>query len=235
MSFIAVGVTVGAGLVEYGVGAVKAHKAQKALEKTQTPVYKPNQAISDYYQTALQRANTSPYASNFYQQAQKQSDRSLATGIGALQDRHSANMVGALVQGNNDSMQRAGVQAEGLQRQAFGQLGQAANMQNQDYQRQFEQNQEAPYEKQIQIDQAKAIAGSQMQNAGLQSMSSGLGSASQFSMYKQLYGNQGGGANAAAASGGPYGSTAGYYNPGSGPGGLGSAIGGAGTLMGAAF
>lgn len=233
MSFVAVGVTVGAGLVEYGVGAIKAHKAQKALEKTQTPVYKPNQAISDYYQSALQRANTSPYASSFYQQAEKQSGRSLATGIGALQDRHSSNMVGALVQGNNDSMQRAGVQAEGLQRQAFGQLGQAVNMQSGDYQRQFEQNQEAPYEKQMQIDQAKAIAGSQMENAGLSSMSSGLGSASQFNMYKKLFG--GGGTNGIQPPVGSYGSTAGYYNPGSGSGGLGSAIGGMGTLMGAAF
>lgn len=130
-------------------------------------------------------------------------------------------------------MQRAGVQAEGLQRQAFGQLGQAVNMQSGDYQRQFEQNQEAPYEKQMQIDQAKAIAGSQMENAGLSSMSSGLGSASQFNMYKKLFG--GGGTNGIQPPVGSYGSTAGYYNPGSGSGGLGSAIGGMGTLMGAAF
>lgn len=226
------GVTAGAGLVEAGVGMFKAKKAQNALQNLKTPTYTPNRAISDYYQSALQRANTSPYQSNFYQQADKQAGRNLSTGIGALQDRHSANMVGALVQGNNDAMGRAGVQAEGLQRQAFGQLGQAVNMQNQDYQRQFEQNQEAPYEKQAQIDQAKAVAGSQMENAGLSSAFGGLGSASQFSMLKQLYGNSGNGAP--PGGGGSYGQSPNAYNPGVG-GGLGSALGSAGSVMGSYF
>ena len=216
MSFVAVGVTVGAGLVEAGIGAIKAHKAQKALQNLRTPTYKPNQAISDYYQQALQRANTSPYASTFYQQAGKTSGRNLATGINALQDRHSAGMVGALVQGNDDAMQRAGVQAEGLQRQAFGQLGQAVNMQNADYQRQFQHNQQAPYEKQLQIDQAKAIAGTQMENAGFSNAFSGLGSASQFGMAKSLYG--GGGTFGASSVMQSSPGIGGGYNPGGGLG-----------------
>ena len=143
--------------------------------------------------------------------------RGLATGVNALQDRHSTGMVGALVQGNNDAMQRAGVGAEGLQRQAFGQLGQAVGMQNADYQRQFEQNQQAPYEKQLQLEQAKAIAGSQMENAGFSNMSSALGSYSQYGMLKQLYG--GGGTMGGASAGGGGGvrtDTTGYYNPGVG-------------------
>lgn len=188
MSFVAVGVTAGAGLLQAGIGLFKSHKAQNAIQNLRTPTYQPNRAISDYYQQALQRANENPYESNFYQQAQKMAGRSLATGVSALQDRHSAGMVGALVQGNNDAMQRAGVGAEGLQRQAFGQLGQAVNMQNADYQRQFEQNQEAPYEKQLQLEQAKAVAGSQMENAGFSNMFGGLGSLTQFNMLKQLYG-----------------------------------------------
>lgn len=186
---MAVGITGGLGLVQAGVGFFKSKKAQSQIQNLQTPNYKPNQAISDYYQQALQKANTSPYASNFYQQAQKTEGRNLATGIGALQDRRSAvGNIGALVQGSDDAQQRAGVQAEGLQRQAFGQLGNAVNMQSADYQRQFEYNKEAPYEKQLQLDQAKAVAGSQMENAGFQNAFGALGSASQIGMLKNLYG-----------------------------------------------
>jgi hypothetical protein len=218
MSFLAVGVTAGAGLVEAGIGALKAHKAQQGLQNLRTPSYQPNQAVSSYYQQALQRANTSPYASDFYQQAQKTAGRNLATGIGALQDRRSATgNIGALVQGSNDSLNRAGVQAEGLQRQAFGQLGSAVGMQQGDYQKQFQYNQEAPYEKQAGIYQAKAIAGSQMENTGLSSAFGGLGSASQFGMLKQLYGTPGqttGAAQPATSTGG--GQAANAYNPGVG-------------------
>lgn len=144
-------------------------------------------------------------------------------------------MVGALVQGNNDAMGRAGVQAEGLQRQAFGQLGQAVNMQQGDYQKQFEYNQEAPYEKQFGIDQAKAVAGSQMENAGLSSISGGLGSYNQSNMFKQIYGGGSGGGGAQGAGGGGGGSSNAFggSNPGSGSGGLGSILSTVGPLMGA--
>lgn len=189
MSFLAVGITGGLGLVQAGIGLFKSHKAQNQIQNLRTPSYAPNQAISDYYQQALQKANTSPYASNFYQQAEKQADRGVATGIGALQDRRSAvGNIGAIVQGGQDSLQKAGVQAEGLGRQAFGQLGNAVNMQSADYQRQFEYNKEAPYEKQLQLDQAKAVAGSQMENAGFQNAFGALGSYSQFNQNKKIYG-----------------------------------------------
>jgi hypothetical protein len=192
MSFVAAGVTVGLGATEAIVGGIKAGKAHSALEKLQTPTYTPNKAIADYYQSALDRYNTSPYQSNFYQQAQKNAGRNLATGIGALQDRHSAGNIGALVQGSDDQLQRAGVQAEGMQRQNFAQLGQAANMQANDARTAFGYNQEAPYEKQFGIDQAKAIAGSQQENAGFQSALGGIGGYNQMNLYKQLLGNSNG-------------------------------------------
>ena len=129
-------------------------------------------------------------------------------------------------------MGRAGVQAEGLQRQAFGQLGQAVNMQQGDYQKQFEYNQEAPYEKQFGIDQAKAVAGSQMENAGLSSISGGLGSYNQSNMFKQIYGGGSTGGTQGAGSGTAGSSNAfGGSNPGSGSGGLGSVLSTIGPLM----
>jgi hypothetical protein len=117
-------------------------------------------------------------------------------------------------------MGRAGVQAEGLQRQAFGQLGNAVGMQQGDYQRQFQYNQEAPYEKQAGIYQAKAIAGSQMENAGLSSATGALGGASQVGMLKQLYGQTTGlGQQQQQQTGGGGNMGAGLYNPGIGTGG----------------
>jgi len=222
MSFVAVGVTAGIGVTQAVIGGINAGKAHRQMERLQTPSYAPNKAISDYYQEALNRYSQSPYQSNFYEQAQKQAGRNLATGIGALQDRHSTGNIGALVQGSDDQLQRAGVQAEGLQRQAFGQLGQAANMQNADYQRQFQYNKEAPYEKAMGIAQAKAVAGSQMENAGFANISGGLGSYGQMQQYKTLFGgggNTGGGnsTNAFAANKGQayapdIADTAGIYN-----------------------
>jgi|ERR1700690_3350 len=221
MSFVAVGVTAGIGVTQAVIGGINASKAHKAMEKLQTPTYQPSQAISSYYQDALNRYNQSTYQSNFYEQAQKAAGRNLATGISADMDRHSAGNIGALVQGNDDQMQKAGVQAEGLQRQAFGQLGQATNMQVGDTREAFENNQVAPYNKQFGIDQAKAVAGSQMENSGFQNISGGLGSFSQLNQYKSLFGggNTGGGGTRtnAFASGGPqYASSPGLANTGGG-------------------
>jgi len=167
---IAVG-AVGLGTAIYG--GIKASKARKALEKQKTPVYTPSKAISDYYQTALNRFNTNPYQSNFYQQAQKQADRGLATGIGALQDRHSAGNIGALVQGNDDAMQRAGVQAEGLQSKNFGQLGQAASALTGEQHQAFDTNEMLPYEQKRALYEAQAIGGTQAK--GLSGGGGGLG------------------------------------------------------------
>jgi hypothetical protein len=201
VSFVAVGVTAGIGITQAVIGGVKAGKAHREMENLKTPTYSGSQPLSQYYQQALQRYQQSPYQSNFYEQAQKAAGRNLATGISTLQDRHSAGNVGALVQGNDDQMQKAGVQAEGLQRQAFGQLGQAANAETGDVRQQFQYNQEAPYEKAFGIAQGKAIAGSQMENAGFSNISGGLGSYSQIGQLKQLYGSSGntGGTRTAAA------------------------------------
>lgn len=178
------------------------------MENLKTPTYQGSQPLSNYYQEALNRYNQSPYQSNFYEQAQKAAGRNLETGISTLQDRHSAGNVGALVQGNDDQMQKAGVQAEGLQRQAFGQLGTAANAETGDIRQKFQYNQEAPYEKAFGIAQGKAIAGSQMENAGFSNISGGLGSFGQLQQYKTLFGGGGTGGggnstNAFATNSGP--------------------------------
>lgn len=200
MSFVGVGVTAGIGITQAVIGGIKAGKAHREMENLKTPTYSGSQPLSQYYQEALNRYNQSPYQSNFYEQAQKAAGRNQATAIGATMDRHSAGNIGAIVQGSDDQMQKAGVQAESLQRQAFGQLGGAANMETGDLRQQFQYNQEAPYEKAFGIAQGKAIAGSQMENAGFQNISGGLGSYSQIGQLKQLYGGGGTGATRTASA-----------------------------------
>jgi hypothetical protein len=222
LSFIAVGVTAGVGITQAVIGGVKAGKAHREMENLKTPTYAGSQPLSQYYQEALNRYQQSPYQSNFYEQAQKAAGRNQATAIGATMDRHSAGNIGAIVQGSDDQMQKAGVQAEGLQRQAFGQLGSAANAQTGDIRQQFQYNQEAPYEKAFGIAQGKAIAGSQMENAGFSNISGGLGSYSQIGQLKQLYGGGGSGGgggastNAFAGGGGQYSASPGLANTGGG-------------------
>lgn len=137
-------------------------------------MYQPNQAIADYYQTAKNRAETSPYESQFYQMSEKNANRGLATGISALQDRRSAGNVAGLVQGEQDSLQKAGVQSEALQRQAMAQYGQATGMKSQDDKYAFDVNQEAPFERKYNLLAAKAGGGNQMANAGITNIGQGL-------------------------------------------------------------
>lgn len=179
LSLLPAGIGLVGGIAQSIIGGIKQHKAVKALEKLQTPVYTPNKAIGDYYQQALNRYNVNPYQSNEYQYAQKQAQRALGTGIGALQDRGNALQgVAALVNATDNNMNRAAVNAQGQQNAAFGQLGNATNMKAGDDFKAFHYNVEAPYQKKYNLLSMKAGAGGQMLNAGLQNAFGGLSNAS---------------------------------------------------------
>lgn len=190
-------------LIQGGIGALqsifgfgRAHKAEKALENLRTPTYQKSQSIQDYYNKALQRYNINPYQSNMYQQQQRNIQRGLAAGIGALQDRRSAvGGIAKLVQAQNDASLNAATAAEHQQERAFGQLGQAAGMQQGEDRMAFQVNQMLPYEKQYNLLAAKAAGGNQMANAGMSNIFGALNTYGQSKMIDQYYGsgNQGGG------------------------------------------
>ncbi len=166
MSWVAAGVAVvGIGTSIYkGIKAKKAQKKQEALANAQ----KPDQGITDYYKSALQRYNTDPYQSQFYKQAQQGVNRNLATGINALQSRRSAvGGISALVSNSNDALRNAGVGAENMRNQAFGQLGQAAGVNAQE--------QKYPLEMKYNLYGAQAAGYNQASNAGMQTAYNGLG------------------------------------------------------------
>lgn len=181
-------------------GGIKAHKAQKQLERTTTPIYSPSQSIMDYYNTAKSRYNVNPYQSNLYKMQNQNIQRGTAQGLSALGDRRSALAgVNSLIQGQNDSLLKAGAAAEDEQSRRFSQLGNAAGMKAQEDMKMFQYNQLAPYEKKMQLAGLKASGGNQLLNAGLSNVFGGLQGMGQADMIKKLYG--GGGAMGTTGAG----------------------------------
>lgn len=178
LALIPAGLQTVGGIAQSIFGAVKEHKATKALENLQTPTYSANKSIMDYYNKSLQRYGINPYQSEQYNYATQGANRSMAAGIGALQDRRSAvGSIGRLTAINNDANLRAGITAQQQQAQNLSQLGSATGMKAADDRYGFQINSIMPYEKQYSLLAQKASGGAQMVNAGLGNIFSGLSSA----------------------------------------------------------
>lgn len=184
----------GAGLAQTIIGGIGAHRAQKQLENLQTPFYQPNKGIQDYYQESLNKYYTSPYASQMYQQAQKNINERMATGISALQDRRSALAgIPAIVEAGNRGGTQALVAAEGQRNKDFQTLGTATNMLAGDQRLQYQYNQLMPYQKRLSILGAKAAAANQMLSAGMQNLFGGASQGGQIAGSMIGQGGAGGG------------------------------------------
>ena len=168
------------GLAQTIFGGGRARRAQRELEKLQTPVYQKSKSIGDYYTKALNRYSADPTKSAMYQTQMQNIQRGTATGLNALRDRRSSSVTG-LVQAQNDASLQAGAAAEQQQAQALNQLGQAAQMQAGEEKMAFQYNQVAPYEKKAALLGAKAAGGNQMMNAGIQNV---MGAANTFGQMK---------------------------------------------------
>lgn len=196
LTWVAVGIG-GASLIEGGIqaisGASKAKQARNAIKNQATPQYAPNKAVNDYYQTALNRYNAGPYNSAQYLTGKKAADTGLATGIAGLQDRRSGvGNIGALTGGYSNSLQKLGAQAEQTQRQNFAQLGQASNAQLNDSRFAYQQNQVAPYQKNLQLDYAQLGGANSLISSGLTNINSGLSTGANAYMGYKRSGGSGG-------------------------------------------
>ena len=135
--------------------------------------YQPNQSILDVYNKAYNRYSSNPYQSQFYQQAQNNIQRNLATGINASSTRRGGlAAIGGLTQGADDASARAGVTAENMQGQQLGQLEQAARMKSAEDSKKYDMI--------YNLKAMKAGAANQQQAAGLQNMFGAAGSASDY-------------------------------------------------------
>ena len=185
MSFAAIGITSAA--LSVGTGAytaisanTKQKRAQKRLEELakNSPLYKADKSIDDYYQQALNRYSENPYQSQQYQMGAMNAKRTTAQGIGALQDRRSAiGGIGKLALGQNYAMQNLGVQAEGQKNQRFNQYGNATQMKSADNQRLFDINTMTPFNRKLQLEQMKGAAAGEQFNAGLAMIGQGASAA----------------------------------------------------------
>lgn len=181
------------GLAQTIFGGGRARRAQRELEKLQTPVYQKSKSIGDYYTKALNRYSADPTKSAMYQTQMQNIQRGTAAGLNALRDRRSSSVTG-LVQAQNDASLQAAAAAEQQQQQALGQLGQAAQLQAGEDKMAFQYNQVAPYEKKAALLGAKAAGGNQMMNAGLQNVMGAVNTFGQMKfddyLMKKYYGGQ---------------------------------------------
>ena len=185
MSFAAIGIT--SAVLSTGLGAytaISADKKQKRAQKSldqlaqNSPLYKPDKSIDDYYQQALNRYKENPYQSQQYQLGAMNARRATAQSLNALQDRRSAiGGISRLEAGQNYAMQNLGAQAEAQRNQRFNQFGNATLMKSADYQRQFDFNQMTPYNRKLQLEQMKGAAAGERLNAGMQMIGQGLSTA----------------------------------------------------------
>lgn len=162
------------GIVQGISGFFGGRRARRALEGLQSPVYTPAKSITDYYDEAKQRYNTSPYASTLYKGQQQGITRNLTQGLSALRDRRQGvGGVSALVQGANDASLRSAMAAEQQQEQRFGQYGQAAGAMAGEQRQAFNINKMMPYQTRYNQLSQKAAGYNQMFNAGLQNFYGG--------------------------------------------------------------
>jgi len=174
-------VAAAAGLAQLGVGlwnsisgktqqddAIKAMEAQAK----NSPLWKPDKSVNDYYQESLNRFLENPTQSAQYQLAQLNANTAAAQGINAFQNRRSAiGGIDNIGRGLNTALQNAGAGAEAQRNARFGQLGGATQMMNAENQFGFDVNKMTPYNRQFGLTQEQAAAGGQRFNAGLQTLS----------------------------------------------------------------
>lgn len=139
--------------------ASKAKKAERSLEDSlkNTPQYKPNQSILNYYQTALNKYNTNPSDTREYKLASQDIKQGTVQGLKALQDRRSGLAgVPTLIGNQNNSLLNAAVRAEQEKARQFGVLGQATGMKAGEDKAAFQQNEMYPFEAMYNLTSMKA-------------------------------------------------------------------------------
>lgn len=182
-------VQAGAGLLQSIIGGIKAGKAQKQLEKMQSPTYNQSKGILNYYNEALGRYGVSPTQSAMYKRQMGNIDRQVATGVGGLQDRRSTLAgIPGLLRASSDAKLNTEVAAENQRNQRFGELGQAAGMKAGEEMKDYQFNQIAPFERKYNLLAMKAGGANQLANAGLSNIFGGLQNLSNYNLYQKEFG-----------------------------------------------
>lgn len=135
----------------------KAKEAEKKAEYMlgNSPKYKPNQSILNYYDEALNRYNTAPTDTAQYKMDKQNIRQSSVQALSSLNKLRSGN-VANIIQGQNNSLLKAMVNAENRKAQEFSVLGQAAGMKAGQEEKAFKQNELYPFEGKYNLETMKA-------------------------------------------------------------------------------
>lgn len=173
-------ITAGVSIYQAANSASKAKKAERSLEESlkNTPQYKPNQSILNYYQQALNKYNTNPSDTREYKLASQDIKQGTVQGLKALQDRRSGLAgVPTLIGNQNNSLLNAAVRSEQEKARQFGVLGQATGMKAGEDKAAFQQNEMYPFESRYNLMSMNAAGNRESQRNSTQNAYSNLSTA----------------------------------------------------------
>lgn len=164
-------VTAGYSIYQSASSASKAKKAERGLEESlkNTPQYRPNQSILNYYDEALRKYNVNPSDTRQYKLAKQDIGQGTVQGLRSLQDRRSGLAgIPSLIANQNNSLLRAAVEAERRKAQEFSVLGQATQMKAGEQRQAFQQNEVYPFESRYNLLAMKAAGARADQRTSMQ-------------------------------------------------------------------
>lgn len=172
MAWVATGASVlsaGYGIYQGISNQNKAEKAQSRLDKlaANSPIYKPDKSIHDYYQQALNRYNENPFQSAGYAESLKQANRTAANVLKSSQSRGAAIGIAPKInQMVQDQKDRAIANAIQNKNNQFSQLGGATNMQGNQTAKAFDINQLTPYKTRFGLNEMQSSAANEQSAYG---------------------------------------------------------------------
>jgi hypothetical protein len=193
---MALGAILGVGQALFGGisaanAAADARREQRILEKraATSPLQKESPELAQFYKQAESRYQENPFTTPYYLETVKQGDRAAANALGAMQTRGAAlGSVGRINQILADTKNRGIAGAVQNKNAQFSQYGQAAQARAAEQNRLFNVNQQAPYERMLQLQQMKTQAANERTNAYQSMAVQGLSNAGQYLIAKEMYG-----------------------------------------------
>lgn len=172
------------GLISGASSVIKGEErkdVERKLENMQTPTYRRNQSIIDFYDEALRKYKVTPTETAAYKIDKQNAMQGTTQGLRALQDRRSGLAgIPALISGQNNALLKASVRAEQDKSRQAGIVSNAASAASAERMRDFQYNNIAPFEKEYNLLARKAAGLAAAQNKATENayknLSSGIGS-----------------------------------------------------------
>lgn len=174
MTFVMGSVAAGLGATQIIIGAAQKKKAEreKAKQEANRPKFEGSPELDKLYKAEETAAMTGPQQTAQYKLGEQQSQRNLATGLGAASSSGamSQGLISKLVQGSNDASMRNLVASQNLKEQRMGRLGAIVGQKASEGRFKFQTNEMQPWEMKYSDAIAKGQAGSAAMQSGFQNV-----------------------------------------------------------------